>query len=61
MGRVIGALKKLPEAGMLDFGDISKRVQASCPETQPRVALRAAVTKFRLGGPGAGSHVGGRA
>ncbi len=31
MGKVIGALKKLPEAGLLDFGDVSKRVQAKLP------------------------------
>jgi len=31
MGRVIGALKKLPEAGLLDFGEVSKRVQAKLP------------------------------
>ena len=28
MGKVIGALKKLPEAGQIDFGAVSKLVQA---------------------------------
>jgi len=31
MGKVIAALKKLPEAALLDFGDVSKRVQAKLP------------------------------
>jgi Uncharacterized conserved protein len=31
MGRVIGALKKRPEAGLIDFGAASKRVQAKLP------------------------------
>lgn len=31
MGRVIGALKKLPEAGLIDFGVASKRVQGKLP------------------------------
>jgi uncharacterized protein YqeY len=31
MGKVIGALKKLPEAGLIDFGAVSKLVQAKLP------------------------------
>ena len=31
MGKVIGALKKLPEAGLIDFGAASKIVQAKLP------------------------------
>jgi uncharacterized protein YqeY len=31
MGKVIGALKKLPEAGLIDFGQVSKLVQAKLP------------------------------
>lgn len=31
MGKVIGALKKRPEAALLDFGSVSKRVQAKLP------------------------------
>ncbi|MFT3783956.1 MAG: GatB/YqeY domain-containing protein [Nibricoccus sp.] len=31
MGRVIGALKKRPEAGLIDFGAVSKLVQAKLP------------------------------
>lgn len=31
MGRVIGALKKGPDAALLDFGAVSKRVQALLP------------------------------
>lgn len=31
MGKVIGALKKLPEAGLIDFGAVSKLVQARLP------------------------------
>lgn len=31
MGKVIGALKKLPEASQLDFGAVSKLVQAKLP------------------------------
>ncbi|OQB88823.1 MAG: hypothetical protein BWX86_02591 [Verrucomicrobia bacterium ADurb.Bin122] len=31
MGKVIGALKKLPEAGQIDFGAVSKLVQAKLP------------------------------
>ena len=31
MGRVIGALKKRPEAGLIDFGAASKIVQAKLP------------------------------
>ena len=31
MGKVIGALKKHPEAGLLDFGSVSKLVQAKLP------------------------------
>ena len=31
MGKVIGALKKLPEAGLMDFGAVSKLVQAKLP------------------------------
>lgn len=31
MGRVIGALKKLPEASQIDFGAVSKLVQAKLP------------------------------
>jgi uncharacterized protein YqeY len=31
MGKVIGALKKLPEAGLIDFGAASKAVQARLP------------------------------
>ncbi len=31
MGKVIGALKKLPEAGLIDFGQVSKLVQARLP------------------------------
>lgn len=31
MGKVIGALKKLPEAGQMDFGAVSKLVQAKLP------------------------------
>lgn len=31
MGKVIGALKKLPEAGQIDFGAASKLVQAKLP------------------------------
>lgn len=31
MGKVIGALKKLPEASQLDFGAVSKVVQAKLP------------------------------
>ena len=31
MGKVIGALKKRPEAGLIDFGVVSKLVQAKLP------------------------------
>ena len=31
MGKVIGALKALPEAGLIDFGAVSKLVQAKLP------------------------------
>jgi uncharacterized protein YqeY len=31
MGKVIGALKKRPEAGLLDFAAVSKAVQAKLP------------------------------
>ena len=31
MGKVIAALKKRPEAGSIDFGSASKRVQAKLP------------------------------
>jgi uncharacterized protein YqeY len=31
MGKVIGALKKLPEASLIDFGAVSKLVQAKLP------------------------------
>jgi uncharacterized protein YqeY len=31
MGKVIGALKKRPEAGLIDFGAVSKLVQAKLP------------------------------
>jgi hypothetical protein len=31
MGKVIGALKKHPDAGLLDFGSVSKLVQAKLP------------------------------
>ncbi len=31
MGKVIGALKKLPEAGLIDFSAVSKVVQAKLP------------------------------
>ncbi len=31
MGKVIGALKKLPEAALIDFGSASKLVQAKLP------------------------------
>jgi hypothetical protein len=31
MGKVIGALKKRPEAGLIDFGTASKLVQAKLP------------------------------
>ena len=31
MGKVIGALKKRPEAGLIDFGTVSKLVQAKLP------------------------------
>lgn len=31
MGKVIGALKKLPEAALIDFGAVSKRVQEKLP------------------------------
>lgn len=31
MGKVIGALKKRPEAGLIDFGQASKLVQAKLP------------------------------
>ena len=31
MGKVIGALKKLPEAALIDFGVVSKLVQAKLP------------------------------
>ena len=31
MGKVIGALKKHPEAGLIDFGAVSKLVQAKLP------------------------------
>jgi uncharacterized protein YqeY len=31
MGKVIGALKKHPDAGLLDFGAVSKLVQARLP------------------------------
>ncbi len=31
MGKVIGALKKRPEAALLDFGAVSKQVQAKLP------------------------------
>lgn len=31
MGKVIGALKKRPEAALIDFADASKRVQAKLP------------------------------
>jgi uncharacterized protein YqeY len=32
MGKVIGALKKRPEAALIDFGVVSKLVQAKLPE-----------------------------
>ncbi len=31
MGKVIGALKKHPEAGLIDFGAVSKLIQAKLP------------------------------
>ena len=31
MGKVIGALKQLPEAGLIDFGAASKLIQAKLP------------------------------
>src|SRR5687767_5759494 len=31
MGKVIGVLKKLPEAALIDFGAVSKQVQAKLP------------------------------
>ena len=31
MGKVIGALKKLPEAGLIDFGAVSKSIQLKLP------------------------------
>ena len=31
MGKVIGALKKKPEAGLIDFGAVSKIIQAKLP------------------------------
>ena len=31
MGKVIGALKKHPDAGLIDFGAVSKLVQAKLP------------------------------
>lgn len=31
MGKVIGALKKRPEAGLIDFGAVSKLIQAKLP------------------------------
>lgn len=31
MGKVIGALKKLPEASLIDFGEVSKLVQSKLP------------------------------
>lgn len=31
MGKVIGALKKRPEAALIDFGTVSKQVQAKLP------------------------------
>ena len=31
MGKVIGALKKRPEAGLIDFGAVSKIIQAKLP------------------------------
>jgi uncharacterized protein YqeY len=31
MGKVIGALKKHPDAGLIDFGQVSKLVQAKLP------------------------------
>jgi hypothetical protein len=31
MGKVIGALKKRPEAALIDFGTVSKKVQAKLP------------------------------
>ncbi len=31
MGKVIGALKKRPEAGLIDFGSVSKLIQARLP------------------------------
>ena len=31
MGKVIGALKKHPDAGLIDFGAVSKQVQAKLP------------------------------
>ena len=31
MGKVIGALKKLPEAALIDFGSVSKLVQGKLP------------------------------
>jgi uncharacterized protein YqeY len=31
MGKVIGALKKRPEAGLIDFGSVSRLVQAKLP------------------------------
>jgi len=31
MGKVIAALKKLPEAALIDFGIVSKAVQAKLP------------------------------
>jgi uncharacterized protein YqeY len=31
MGKVIGVLKKLPEAALIDFGIVSKKVQEKLP------------------------------
>jgi uncharacterized protein YqeY len=31
MGKVIGALKKRPDAGLIDFSQVSKIVQAKLP------------------------------
>jgi len=31
MGKVIGALKKRPEAGLIDFGSVSKLIQSKLP------------------------------
>ena len=36
MGKVIGALKKRPEAALIDFGAVSKLVQAKLPEESGR-------------------------